>query len=233
MIILSLVLPAHNEALRLEAAVIATKKALRGVPSEILIAEDGSSDGTATVAKKLAKKYAGVRAFSFKKRLGRGKALCHAFAKARGKYVGYMDVDLATDPSALKDAVHALEKCDVVTGSRYLPQSKSSRTPDRDFLSRGYNLLARLLLGSKINDHQCGFKFFRKAAALELCKAAKAEHWFWDTEALVLAQKKGLCVEEIPVSWKEKVKGSNVRVLSDSLRMGLQILELWMRLRGK
>lgn len=228
---LSLVLPAHNEASRLENAVKEAEKNLKNFSHEIIIAEDGSVDDTAEVAKKLAKKNKNVRAFSFKERLGRGQALGKAFSKAKGKYVGYMDVDLATDPSALKEAVKELPKFDVLTGSRYLPSSKSSRAVDRNILSQGFNLFVRMMLGSALYDHQCGFKFFKKSVALRLCKEAAARHWFWDTEVLALAQRHGYKVGEIAVKWKEKAKGSKVRVIRDSLKMGWQVIELWNRLR--
>lgn len=229
--LLSLVLPAHNEAKRLEKAVESAHESLKGVSHEILIAQDGSTDGTAEVAKRLESQFRYIRAFSSDKRLGRGKALCMAFQKAKGEFVGYMDVDLSTDPTALKDALTALKTCEVVTGSRYLPESFAKRSLERDALSVTYNQLVRTLLGSKIKDHQCGFKFFRKHAAIKLCQKAKAPHWFWDTEVLVLAQKEGLAVAEIPVSWVEKKDGSKVRVLKDSAHMFMQVIRLWKRLR--
>ncbi len=228
---MSLVLPAHNESHRLDAAVKAAHAELKGFAHEILIAEDGSTDGTGESAKRLEAEFPFVRAFCFGKRLGRGRALCKAFRKAKGDFVGYMDVDLATDPSALRDALEALKTADVVTGSRYLPKSNARRTPDRDLLSFSYNQLVRTLLGSKLKDHQCGFKFFKKEVALSLCQKTQAPHWFWDTEVLVLAQKEGLRVSEIPVSWVEKKEGSKVNVVKDSAHMFMQVVRLWKRLR--
>ncbi len=231
MVDFSVVLPAHNEVQRLEKAVLAARQVLKGTSYEVLVAEDGSSDGTAVVGKKLARRFKNVRLFSFPQRLGRGKALAKAFSKANGKVVGYMDVDLATDPRALREVFFAMRDADVVTGSRYLKQSLASRTLARDLFSRVYNAWVRLWLGSKVKDHQCGFKFFRKKAAAALCSKAEAQHWFWDTEILVLAQRSGLRVVEVPVAWRENRDGSKVRLLSDAWRMAWDVVGLWWRLR--
>ena len=230
-IVLSLVLPAHNEAARLPKAVRAAEAVLHGIPHEILIAEDGSSDGTVTVARQLATRNRHVRMFSFKERLGRGRAVGRAFVRARGVYVGFMDADLATDPRALLAAIAALRENDVVVGSRYAQGSVASRTPGRQVASRSFNALVRYALGSQVRDHQCGFKFFRRSVALKLCKEARATHWFWDTEILVLAQRQGMRVKEIPVRWAEKPQGSKVSVFRDSVKMARDVLELRRRLR--
>lgn len=231
MVDLSVVLPAHNEAKRLEEAVLSARRVLKGSSFEVVIAEDGSSDGTADVGKKLAKRYSFVRCFSFKGRLGRGNALARAFAKCHGNCVGYMDVDLATDPEALRRVLPALQNAEVVVGSRYLPESRKKRAFLRDVFSNVYNAWVRLWLGSMVSDHQCGFKFFRKEVALRLCGKAEANHWFWDTEVLVWAQKMGLRVTEIPVAWREKTEGSKVNVLSDAWRMAFDVVGLWRKLR--
>lgn len=231
MVELSLVLPAHNEARRLEKAVAAARRVLRGTSFEVLVAEDGSSDGTAELGKKLARHFSQVRCFSFSQRLGRGKALCRAFSRATGSIVGYMDVDLATDPRALRNVFSAMRGADVVVGSRYLRQSRASRAFTRDLFSRVYNAWVRLWLGSRVADHQCGFKFFKKSVAKGLCAKAKARHWFWDTEVLVLAQRAGLKVVEVPVAWRETQEGSKVRLLSDAWRMAKDVVGLWWRLR--
>ena len=233
MVEFSLVLPAYNEAKSLGKAVDAARKALKGESFEIIIAEDGSSDGTDAVARKLAKKFSFVKHLHSEKKLGRGKALCNAFASARGKFVAYMDVDLATNPKHLKEMLRELRSNDVVIGSRYASGSQSSRSAKRLFLSKGFNALIAILLGSKVSDHQCGFKGFRKSVARKLCLLARDNHWFWDTEVLVLAQRLGLKIKELPVKWVEKGEGgkSKVNFKRDVLEMGAAAVR--MRLAGR
>ncbi len=227
----SIVLPAYNEAKRLRNAVKKVLEAAKqtGYEHEIIIAEDGSTDGTDQVAAELAKEYKEVTHLHSKDRLGRGKALINAFEKASGEIVVYMDVDLATDLSHLKELVDAIavENYDIATGSRLLKESEADRPIKRDIASKVYNFLVRLLLGSKIKDHQCGFKAFRKNAILQICKNVKDNHWFWDTEVLVLAQKLGYKVKEIPVKWRHGGE-TKVRLSKDATYMFSQILRMWL-----
>lgn len=216
---LSLVIPAHNEAHSLARAVDAAAGALKGVPFEIIIAEDGSTDGTDKIAEALARKLSFVRHLHSAEKLGRGRALCRAFNVAKGKYVAYMDADLATNPKHLKEMVVLLANNDVVTGTRYSPESNSRRSAKRLALSKGFNVLVKTVLGSRLNDHQCGFKGFRREVALELCAKAREKHWFWDTEVLVLAQRRGLRIAEIPVEWKENEQKSKVNFRRDVVGM--------------
>lgn len=220
-VVFSLVIPAYNEETHLEKAVQAAMESLAGIAFEIIIAEDGSTDHTPQTAKQLAKKFSNVRYLHFDEKLGRGAALCNAFAQAKGEFVGYMDADLATHPGHLKQLLRELKHNDVVVGSRYLEGSESKRSKARLFLSSGFNLLVRGVLGSGVRDHQCGFKGFRREVALELCSRARERHWFWDTEVLVLAQRKGLRVKEIPVQWSEDAKGrTKINFKRDVLEMG-------------
>ncbi|MBI3587814.1 glycosyltransferase [Candidatus Micrarchaeota archaeon] len=227
----SVVIPAHNEEGALEGAVAAVERVLRGVSHEVIIAEDGSRDRTVEVAGRLCRKFRNVRLLSSPARLGRGKALCRAFAAARGKLVAYMDADLATEPARLLDLLDSLRNgADVVTGSRYVKGAICERGVLRHFLSKAYNFLVRALLGSGLCDHQCGFKGFRRAVAIRLCALAEDNHWFWDTECLVIAQKNGLAVGEIPVEWREpEGRKSKVNAFGDARDMLGRIF----RLRGR
>lgn len=229
-IVFSLVIPAYNEEKHLEEAVKAAIHSLEGVDYEIIIAEDGSTDHTPRVAAELARKFAFVRHLHFDNKLGRGAALCNAFAKARGKFVGYMDADLATNPKHLKQLLEELKDNDVVVGSRYLKESESKRGKARLALSSGFNALVQALLGSRVRDHQCGFKAFRKSEALQLCSRAREKHWFWDTEVLVLAQRKKMRVKEIPVEWSEDKKGeTKINFERDVVDMGKAAVKMRLR----
>ncbi len=230
----SVIFPAYNEVAYLDAAVEKTTQALNGFTDsyEIIIAEDGSKDGTAERAEELAQKYPFVRHIHREERLGRGKALNNAFQQARGEVFVYMDLDLATDLKHLKQLVEAIteEGYDFATGSRMLPESKVERTLRRSISSKSFNWLVRRMLGSKLRDHQCGFKAFKREPTLQLIDEVGARHWFWDTEILVRAQKKGYKVKEIAVEWKS-ARGTKVNMLKDSYNMGKQVFQLWWELR--
>ncbi len=230
----SVVFPAYNEADALEAAVEKVTKALNEFARsyEIIIAEDGSTDGTDKKAAALAEKHPYVRHIHGEKRLGRGTALKNAFKQSNGEVLVYMDLDLATDLKHLKSLVGAVEfeGYDFATGSRMLPQSNVERSSTRNIASKTYNLVVRALLGSKVKDHQCGFKAFRREPLMKLLDEVGAGHWFWDTEILVRAYLRGYKIKEIPVSWRGG-RETKVRLLKDSLNMFWQAFSLWWRLK--
>ncbi len=226
----SVVFPAYNEAGYLDSAVEKTTQALNQFTHayEIIIAEDGSADGTAERAEELAKKHPYVRHIHGEQRLGRGTALNNAFKKSRGEIFVYMDLDLATDLRYLRPLVEAIsvDGFDFATGSRMMPESKVERTLRRSLSSKTYNFLVRHMLGSKLRDHQCGFKAFKREPTLQLLDEVAARHWFWDTEIFVRAQRKGFKIKELPVEWKSGGK-TKVNLFKDSYNMGKQVLKLW------
>jgi glycosyltransferase AglD len=235
-VVVSVVLPAYNEADKLEPAVTKISEALDeiGYPYEIVIAEDGSTDGTDQRAEELAQKRPFVRHIHREKRQGRGTALNNAFKQCRGEIFVYMDLDLASDLKALKPLVQAIlvEGYDFSTGSRLLPQSKVERSLRRDLSSKTFNFLVRQMLGSKVHDHQCGFKGFKREPTMLLLDEVEATHWFWDTEILVRAHRHGFKIKEIPVEWKSGA-GTKVNLFKDSYSMFKQIVKLWWKLKVK
>jgi glycosyltransferase involved in cell wall biosynthesis len=230
----SVVFPAYNEAASLEAAVDKVTQALNGFTRsyEMIIAEDGSTDGTDKLAGALAEKYPFVKHIHGDKRLGRGTALKNAFKQSSGGVLVYMDLDLATNLEPLKALVDAVESegYDFATGSRMLSESKVKRSATRHLASKTYNFMVRAVLGSKVKDHQCGFKAFRREPLMQLLDEVEANHWFWDTELLIRAHRRGYKIKEIPVSWKGG-RETKVRLLHDSFNMGWQILSLWWHLK--
>jgi glycosyltransferase AglD len=224
------VLPAYNEAAKIEKTVLVTAETLSKVTDrfEIIIAEDGSTDGTDRIASMLSKKYAYVIHLHSDERQGRGKALNRAFKAASGEVLCYIDVDLATDMKYLDKLVRAIsvDGYDFATGSRIMPESDAKRPFKREFASRGYNHLVRLFLRSKLYDHQCGFKAFRRKALFEIRDEVENQHWFWDTELLVRAQHKGYRVLEFPVYWRHG-GSSKVNLVKDVGGMGSEIFRLW------
>jgi glycosyltransferase involved in cell wall biosynthesis len=227
---ISIIVPVHNEASILKKNVSRLLEAAKALGDfQLILAEDGSTDGSREAASALAS--GRVILISSEKRLGRGTSLKRAIAASSGDTVIYMDADLATDLSHLKELVTRIgEGYDIVTGSRLMKGSKvTGRRALREFFSRGYNLLLRLLFMTRINDHQCGFKAFRKSSVLPLLDEVEDTHWFWDSELLIRAQKKGLKVAEIPVRWTDR-KDSSVRLRLDILRMGAAAIRLRLKI---
>jgi len=229
----SLVIPVYNDCDALETAVPAALDALAEICDkyEIIIAEDASTDGSQEYAARLANGNKHIVHMHRDERGGRGSALALAAQEALYDTYVYFDVDLATDIRHLKALIYAIENgCEIATGSRLLPASNITRSTGREIKSRGYNFLVRILLQSKVYDHQCGFKAFNRQKLLTLLPAVHDTHWFWDTEVLVLGQRAGYKACEIPVHWIEG-EGTTVKQ-SDVFAMGGSIFALWWRIHG-
>ncbi len=226
----SVVVPVYNGSYFLESCVLQLRQyfSASGTPHEIIIAEDGSTDGSKALCRELKDRFPDIQLLMGAKRLGRGESLRRAIAAARGDVILYTDVDMATDLRHMGDLVREVSNGeDIVTGSRYLPGAQAERMLTRLVASRVYNRLVRLLLGSTLTDHQCGFKAFKRNAILRLLPEVKAEHWFWDTEILVRAQAEGLRVGEVPVQWSEsEADQSTVRLMRDSMSFLSEIIRL-------
>lgn len=228
----SITIPVYNDIRSLKEAVPAVLQYLQQHTSnyELIIAEDASTDGSYEYARECSLINNRIIHLHRERRMGRGSALNMAATSARGEIFCYFDVDMATDITHLESLLGAVAQgADIATGSRLLSQSNITRSIGREIKSRGYNLFVRLLLGSNLHDHQCGFKAFRRSSLLSLIDTIEDTHWFWDTEVLVRAQDNGLKVVEIPVNWKEG-KGTTVKMM-DTFKMGRAILHLWWRAR--
>jgi putative flippase GtrA len=208
---LSIVLPAYNEAETLQATVAAlqdwidTQSAYTHDGTAIIIVEDGCTDRTPEISADIADIHDNVRHLHFDERQGKGRAIMHGFDAATGDILCFMDVDRATDLAALNDLVQPLEtgNASVAIGSRYTAESDADRTPTRDTMSRVYNGWARVVLGTGITDHQCGFKAITRDAYKTIQDSIAADGWFWDTELLFTAQQNGFTVVEVPITWQE------------------------------
>jgi glycosyltransferase involved in cell wall biosynthesis len=222
------IIPVFNDRPALERALPVSLDALSKITEEfeIIVAEDGSTDGSAAFVREYEKVSPRIRLLHSDARLGRGMALNRAIREACGSIVCYYDVDLATDMRHLPELIDAIRAgADIAIGSRLLPKSDIQRTEGRDIASRSYNFLVRSILGSRLFDHQCGFKAFNKKKILLILPTKRSNHWFWDTELLVRAQKTGYTIKEFPVRWRAG-KGTTVRV-KDIFEMGSSILSLW------
>jgi glycosyltransferase involved in cell wall biosynthesis len=202
--VLSVVLPAHNEATQISSTLARVVGFLRSASWswEIVVAENGSSDATAEIARSFARGVEGVQVKSHPT-AGRGAALRSAWLGTKAEIVAYMDVDLSTDLTCLPALISPIynAQADIAVGSRMSLGSRTTRSVRREILSRGYNLLARAALGLRFRDTQCGFKALRRTVAVTLLSEVQDSGWFFDTELLFLAQLRGFRVLEIPVRW--------------------------------
>jgi glycosyltransferase involved in cell wall biosynthesis len=222
------IIPVFNDKHSLEIAIPRSVETLSLVTEEfeLIIAEDGSTDGSAGLVRQYEQQDSRIHLLHSDERLGRGKALNRAISESRGEIVCYYDVDLATDMRHLPEIIHVIQEgADIATGSRLMPGSDIVRSGGREIASRSYNFLVRLFLGSRIYDHQCGFKAFNKGHISCILPAIHSNHWFWDTELLVRAQRNGCVVREFPVRWRAG-KGTTVKI-NDVFEMGSSILILW------
>ncbi|HEY3558849.1 MAG TPA: bifunctional glycosyltransferase family 2/GtrA family protein [Kribbella sp.] len=171
-------------------------------PAEVCIADNGSTDATYEIATILSAELPGVRVVRLEQS-GRGRALKQVWSGSTADVLAYMDVDLSTNLNALLPLVAPLlaGHSDVAIGTRLAKSSRVVRRPKREFISRSYNLLLRATLSAHFSDAQCGFKAIRADVAQELLPLVEDTSWFFDTELLVLAEKAGLRIHEVPVDW--------------------------------
>jgi hypothetical protein len=219
---LSLILPLYNECGNIRRNFMKIYDAVQEIgDSEIILAEDGSTDCTKRYVRRFSK-LSGVRVTTSRVRLGRGGALKKAISMARGRTIGYMDIDLAVPARYVWPALERVEHgSKIVAGSRYVKGAASMRSVKRFVASMSYNALMRLLFNSKVHDHQCGFKFWNGRFIKGVLPEIRDNHWFFDSEVIVRARGKGIGTVEIPVEWKEqsgtKVKKTDVLYFVESI----------------
>jgi glycosyltransferase involved in cell wall biosynthesis len=210
------VVPVYDE----EAALATSIHRLHGFLStrfpfswRIVIADNGSTDRTLAIARRLAGELSGVRVLKLSEK-GRGRALRAAWTGSDATVLVYMDVDLSTDLRALLPLVAPLLSghSDLAIGTRLAPGARVTRGPKRELISRAYNRILHAALGARFSDAQCGFKAGRADALRRLLPRVRDEGWFFDTELLVLAQRSGMRVHEVPVDWVDD-PDSRVRIV--------------------
>lgn len=219
----TVVLPLYNEGLSLVSNLehILATLAKGKFSFEMLLIDDRSSDETPTVARVFAAQHAGaVRFFLHERNLGRGATVTEGFRIARGRVMGFIDVDCEASPHYVLDFVPDLlaGEIDGITGLRIYPFSIANL--GRAFASAGYRLLERLLLHTPFRDSQTGYKFFRRAAIAEILEVTRDAGWFWDTEIMALCHLADLKIEERPIVFlRNRQKKSTVRLFRDTIRM--------------
>ncbi|MFI0926156.1 glycosyltransferase [Streptomyces sp. NPDC021012] len=222
--VLDVVIPVYNEEKDLEPCVRRLQEhLLRTFPYgfRITVADNASTDTTPEVAAALAAEMPEVRSVRLEQK-GRGRALRTVWSASDAPVLAYMDVDLSTDLNALLPLVAPLISghSDLAIGSRLARSSRVVRGPKREFVSRAYNLILRSSLAARFSDAQCGFKAIRREVAERLLPMVEDTGWFFDTEMLVLAERAGLRIHEVPVDWVDDPDSTVhiVRTATDDLK---------------
>lgn len=223
---LSVVIPAYNEAERLPrtvAQLLAFLDAQRG-SAEILIVENGSTDGTDEVAEQLALNDERVRVIHLTNR-GKGLAVRTGMLAAAGRFLVEFDADSSVGADQIPGLVEVLEAGgDIAIGSREAPGAKRIGEPSyRHLMGRAFNALVRWLALPGLNDSQCGFKAFRRVAAEDLFRRQVIDGWGFDVEVLYVAQRRGYTIREVPVIWYYGAS-SRVRPVHDAIAMVGELL---------
>ena len=202
---LEIVVPVYNEEAVLERSITRLAEYLTNeMPStwKITIADNASTDRTPVIAARLSEHLPNVEYRRLEVK-GRGYALRDAWSASDAKVLAYLDVDLSTDLAALPPLVAPLLSghSDISIGTRLGQSSRVSRGPKREFISRSYNFLLRRTMQVRFSDAQCGFKAIRTDVAKRLLPHVEDNGWFFDTELLIIAERSGLRIHEIPVDW--------------------------------
>jgi glycosyltransferase involved in cell wall biosynthesis len=230
---LSLVLACYNEAEHLEASFAEIRDSLEQArfPFEVLFVDDASRDETRAILARIvaAHPQLSLRTILHDRNRGRGATVTDGFRAARGTITGYLDVDLEVHCRYIPSLVRAIERgADVATLRRIYAFQLLSL--DRYLMSRSYSFLVRRLLEIDVADTETGYKFFRREALLPLLDEIRDPGWFWDTEFMVRASRRGLKIVEIPGAYiRRGDKTSTVKGVRDSLRYFRQLL----RFRGE
>jgi dolichyl-phosphate beta-glucosyltransferase len=228
----SIVIPAYNEAHRIEHTIRRIFKELPNLSFEVIISEDGSTDNTVDIIKKLADEYEGkITVLRSKTRLGKGNGFLRGAFHSRGEYVILLDADFPTNTATVLNVTNYLRSgYDVVIGSRTHKLSilDPPAPPLREAIGKVFNAIVRLLFVVKIHDTQCGVKGFKKQV-FSIIGPIMFTHMVFDVEVIVKAYACNLKVVEVPIYWSSKV-GSKVRVLIDAMFMLNGLINIWLRL---
>lgn len=205
--LVEVVIPVYNEETQLEKSIstlVAFLQTHFPYPWKVTVADNASTDDTPNIAKDLASRSPQIGYLRLEQK-GRGRALRGAWSQSTTDIVSYMDVDLSTNLSAFPLLLEALVSggYDIAIGSRLKKGAQVTRQWKREILSRGYNLLIKIMFLNKFSDAQCGFKALTRRSAQELLPLVQDNSWFFDTELLLRAEQRGYRIFEVPVEWVE------------------------------
>ncbi len=225
---LSIIIPAFNEAERLPETLrkINAYLSTQDFPAEIIVVENGSTDGTYTIANDMQGEICCLTVLHENKR-GKGWAVRQGMFKARGEYRFICDADLSMPINELANFMPPAElSAPIAIGSREAPGAMRYDEPEyRHIIGRTFNWFVRILLLPGLNDTQCGFKLFREDTAKAIFPLLTISGWTFDVEALFIAQKFGFKIVEIPINWYHHPH-STVKIFRDSFRMGIDLFKI-------
>lgn len=226
----SVVVPAYNETGRLPGPLRATAKWFRAQRKsfEIIVSDDGSRDGTAALVEQLRQEIPELRLVGSSVNHGKGHAVRVGVRSAMGALVLVADADGATPIAEVVALEAALGEADLVVGSRALGGHVERRWY-RHLIGRGFHALVRVFGVRGIRDTQCGFKLFKAAVARELFSRARMNGFSFDVEILLLAQRLGYRIAEVPVDWTHQA-GSRINLVTDSARMAFDLVRIRLRM---
>lgn len=230
---LSLVIPCYNEEERLPSTIseisrYVSEKQLRW---EIIFVDDGSTDGTVAFLQGIDTAPMKKKVLIFPKNRGKGAAVRFGAINAEGNLLLFADADGATPIEEVERLERAIAQgADIAIGSRAVPSSETKvvGTLHRKIMGRIFNFFVSLIIGRGFADTQCGFKLFRSEVAKKLFALQKNEGFSFDVEILFLARKLGFRISELAINWHD-VPRSKVRIVRDSLKMGIDVLQLQAR----
>lgn len=234
---LSIVIPAFNEEDRIVPTLqaISGYLAASGMRAEVLVVDDGSSDGTARRVREQDGAVPGLRILSNHRNRGKGFSIRHGFGECRGDLVLLTDADLSTPIEEIEKLLPAVRKegYGIAIGSRALDPSRVEVPQGwlRRNLGKTFNLVVRALTGLPIRDTQCGFKLLDREALLPIFRVARVDRFSYDVEILYLAHRRGIPIAETPVIWRNSPH-SRVRLVLDPLQMLWDILKIVIRDRA-
>ncbi len=220
---LSVIVPAYNEEARLERALCSYLDYCHGhrVSAEIIVVDDGSTDGTSRLVEQLAGENPELRLIRLPENRGKGYAVRSGVVNARGRMVLFADADGATPLSEVERLQAAIETgADIAIGSRVL-QAEGVRVEARFYrrvIGRIFHRMVETLTVRNVRDTQCGFKLFRGPVAHDLFSRMRMSGFSFDVEVLMMAQRRGYRIAEVPVNWTHQ-PGSKVNLVTDSARM--------------
>ncbi len=222
------VIPVYNEEQALPRSIVILADFLKANlrnPWQIIIADNASTDRTQSVSEMLCERYPGITYLHIPQR-GRGRALKAAWLDSTADIVSYMDVDLSTALLHFPRLIASLEQgYHVAIGSRLSRGSRITRSLKREFVSRSYNMLIKSMFWTPFADAQCGFKALTRETAEAIVPHIKNDNWFFDTELLIIAAKRGYRINQVPVKWDDdpnssvNISGTAVEDIKGLLRL--------------
>jgi len=230
-VFLSVVVPAYNESARLARTFPDIIRYLGGLrkPFEVIVVDDGSTDGTGRTVLELAAGDPRVRVITLQTNSGKGAAVRAGMLAASGQYVIFTDADLSTPVETANSFLAQLSNgCDVVVGNRRMSRSRLEvRQPwPREFLGSIFTWLTRLILRSHVTDQTCGFKGFTRSAAREVFARQRIPGWAFDAEILHIAHGLKLTIHQEPVLWRDDA-ASKVKVAGACVRSLAGLFAIW------